>query len=103
MTLAQVSRLTMRRALGAPRPLQSVPRRGLATHEPQVSWSEYRSGQKTFAEWVDANRHIVAGSMFAFYVSLAAWSLRPGKGKKKKAAAAEAAEKEAAAAAAPAK
>lgn len=82
----------MRRAMGAPRRLPSAPRRGLATHEPEVSWSEYRSGQKTFAQWVDANRHIVAGSMFAFYVSLAAWSLRPGKKKKKPAAAEEAAE-----------
>lgn len=46
-----------------------------------MSWSQYRSGEKTLAEWVDANRHIVAGSMFAFYVGLAAWNLRPGKKK----------------------
>lgn len=54
-------------------------RRGMATHEPQVSWSEYRSGEKTLAQWVEANRHIVAGSMFAFYVSLAVWKLGPKK------------------------
>lgn len=67
----------MRRTLGAPRPMQAAPRRGLATQEPQVSWAEYRAGDKTFAEWVDANRHIVAGSLFGFYVGLAVWKLRP--------------------------
>lgn len=82
----------MRRGMGAQRRLPFAPRRGLATHEPEVSWGEYRSGKKTFAEWVDANRHVVAGSMFAFYVGLAAWNLRPGKKKKKAAAAEEAGE-----------
>lgn len=62
--------------------MNAIPRRGLATHEPEVSWAEYRSGKKTLNEWVDANRHIVAGSFFVFYVSIAAWNLRPGKKKK---------------------
>lgn len=84
MSLANTSRATMRRLLGAPRLRINTPsRRGLATHEPQVTWAEYRSGKKTLNEWVDANRHIVAGSFFAFYVSIAAWNLRPGKKRKK--------------------
>lgn len=53
----------------------------MSSEVPPVSWSEYRDGSKTLAQWVDANRHKVAGGMFAFYASLAAWSLRPKKAK----------------------
>lgn len=62
---------------------QSTQRRALAAaHEPQVTWAEYRSGQKSLAEWVDANRARVAFGFFVFYAGLGAWNLRP-KGKKK--------------------
>lgn len=84
MSLANASRATVRRFLGAPRlPTNTPPRRNLATNEPQVTWAEYRSGKKTLTEWVDANRHVVAGGFFVFYVSLIAWNLRPGKKRKK--------------------
>lgn len=83
MTLLQASRTVMRRAMPRPSaPGQAVPRRGMATHEPEVSWAEYRSGEKTLAQWVEANRHVVAGSMFFFYVGLAIYKLRPGRGSK---------------------
>ena len=63
--------------------LQSIPRRTLATHEPEIAWSDYRSGKVTFQQWVDGNRYIVAGSMFAFYVGLGVYlGLRPKKEKK---------------------
>lgn len=49
-------------------------------HEPEVSWSDYRAGKATLNEWVNGNRHIVAGGMFAFYVSLGLYfGLRPKK------------------------
>lgn len=82
MSFATLSRTAMQRLTRGSRTSTGVSRRGLATHEPEVSWGEYRSGKKTFAEWVDANRHIVAGGFFAFYVSLAVYKFRPGpKGK----------------------
>lgn len=66
-------------APSASRALRRQQLRAFASDVPPVSWAQYRSGDKTLAEWVDANRHIVAGGMFAFYVGLAAWNLRPGK------------------------
>jgi hypothetical protein len=64
----------------------AVPRRGLAAHanEPEVLWSDYRSGKVSLAEWVDGNRHIVAGGFFLFYCALAANAFRPKKNKKPK-------------------
>lgn len=53
-------------------------RRGLAT-EPEVAWADYRSGKVSLQEWVDGNRHKVAGSFFFFYLGLAAYQLRPKK------------------------
>lgn len=53
-------------------------RREMASnHEPDVTWSQYRSGDKTLSEWVDSNRARVAFGFFVFYSSLAAWNLRP--------------------------
>lgn len=65
-----------------------APRRGMAAHadEPVVTWGEYRSGKATLGEWVDANRHVVAGGFFCFYVGLAVNALRPKKNKKPEAA-----------------
>jgi fermentation-respiration switch protein FrsA (DUF1100 family) len=70
-----------RGVVAASRAAQAPARRGLAAHadEPVVLFADYRAGKATLAEWVDANRHIVAGGMFAFYVSLAAIALRPKK------------------------
>lgn len=70
-------------------------RRGLAT-EPEVAWADYRSGKVSLQEWVDSNRHKVAGSFFFFYMGLGAYQLRP-----KKKQATEAAPEVAAVAAAP--
>lgn len=68
------SRAALRRVMGP------TPQRNLAAgHQPQVTWADYRSGQKTLAEWVDGNRHYVAFGFFCFYSSLAAWNLRPKK------------------------
>lgn len=79
------ARAAMRRAARLPRAGGAAPpRRAMsgAHEEPQVAWADYRSGDKTFAEWVDANRHVVAGGFFVFYSSLAAYALRPKKGAK---------------------
>jgi hypothetical protein len=64
----------------------AAPRRGLAAHanEPEVLWSDYRSGKVSLAEWVDGNRHVVAGGFFLFYCALAANAFRPKKNKKTK-------------------
>jgi hypothetical protein len=71
----------------------AAPRRGLAAHadEPVVPFSDYRAGKVTLAQWVDANRHIVAGGFFVFYCALAANAFRPKKNKKAKQAEEEAA------------
>jgi hypothetical protein len=71
----------VRGARGAMSASRAPARRGLAAHadEPVVPFSDYRAGKATFAEWVDANRHIVAGSIFAFYVTLAVVKFRPKK------------------------
>lgn len=74
MTALQRSVMAFRRVAG------SSQRRGFASHhEPQVTWSEYRSGKKSLTEWVDGNRAQVAFGFFVFYSSLAAWTLRPKK------------------------
>lgn len=56
--------------------------RGVATDEATVKWSQYRSGDKTLQEWIEGNREYVAFGFFAFYMSLLAYQLRPGKKKK---------------------
>lgn len=84
MSALQRSRTAFRRAMGLPQNANrpTTQSRGLASEDTPVSWAEYRSGQKTLAEWVDGNRAKVAFGMFVFYVSLAAWNLRPKKNKK---------------------
>lgn len=78
MSALQRSSLVFRRLT-----TQSVQRRGMAAQpETPVTWAEYRSGKKTLAEWVDGNRAQVAFGFFVFYCSLAAYQLRPKKGKK---------------------
>lgn len=73
MAALQRSRLAFRSLLN-----QSGQRRGLAAHhEPEVTWSQYRSGEKSLSDWVDGNRARVAFGFFIFYSSLAAWNLRP--------------------------
>lgn len=71
---------------GATRPVSSSvlapARRGLASHaEEVVTWSEYRSGKVTLQQWVDGNRHIVAGGLLSFYGLLAVYFMRPKKPK----------------------
>lgn len=85
MSALQRSRLLFQRlANGNAATTRTVQRRGMASHEDTpVTWAEYRSGSKTLSEWVDGNRANVAFGFFCFYASLAAWSLRPKKGKKK--------------------
>jgi len=56
----------------------TVPRRRFAA-EPEIPFADYRTGKVTLTEWVDANRHKVAGSFFAFYVVLIGYKLRPKK------------------------
>lgn len=79
------ARTAVRAAAQARPATAAAARRGMAT-EPEIAWSEYRAGKATLQEWVDANRHKVAGGFFTFYVGLAAWNLRPTKGGKKQAA-----------------
>lgn len=81
MAALQRSTLAFRRVLG------TAPRRGMAAdHGPTVTWAEYRSGQKSLTDWVDGNREKVSFGFFVFYCSLAAWALRPKKGKEKESA-----------------
>lgn len=76
MAALQRSTLAFRRVLA------TAQRRGLAAdHGPTVTWAEYRSGEKSLTQWVDGNREKVSLGFFVFYCSLAAWALRPKKGK----------------------
>lgn len=79
------ARTALRRAAQSPRmtnggAFAKPQRRGLAD-EAEVPWADYRAGKVSLQEWVDGNRHKVAGGFFAFYVGLIGWNLRPKKNK----------------------
>lgn len=72
MSALQRSKAAFSRVMGTSQ------RRGFAaSHGPQATWAEYRSGSKTLTEWVDGNRAQISFGFFVFYCSIAAWNLRP--------------------------
>jgi len=79
-TAAASARRGLARAAAAPRPAAPAGTRSMASHaEPEVSWSQYRSGSATFQEWVEANRHIVSLVTLGTFGALIGVSMRGGK------------------------
>lgn len=88
---ASARRSLARAAASGPRTIPSCTR-SMASHaEPQVSWSQYRSGSATFQEWVEANRHIVSLVCLGTFGGLIGLSMRGGKEDKAEPVAASAA------------